>query len=127
MPDGRFIGPCCTCKSEIWLPTPLYESARHSEKIVFHCPYGHEQVFRQGDTEATKLRRERDRLLQRTIQLDEARVEAERRAEAAEAAAFKVRKRAKAGTCPCCHRTFRQMALHMAKQHPEFKAVEVAA
>ena len=75
----------------------------------------------------------RDRLLQRTVQLDDARVEAERRLAVAQdvlnrerLAATKAKKRSIAGTCPCCHRTFRQMALHMRNKHPEFKA-EIAA
>lgn len=126
---GRSCGPCYHCKSDMWLPYPLYEAAKRSDKITFYCAYGHPQVFAQGESDLEKMRRERDRLLQRTVQLDEARVEAERRLATAQnmlnrqgKEMVKARKRAKAGTCPCCHRTFRQMALHMAKQHPEFKA-----
>lgn len=133
MPDGQFISPCWKCKSDVWLPAPLYKAARHSSRIVFFCPYGHEAIFSEGETEVDKLRRERDRLLQRTMQLDD--TVAEQRA-----ALFKEReqiallqaqrrtvaKRSAAGTCPCCHRTFRQMALHMRNKHPEFKAEEVA-
>jgi hypothetical protein len=134
MPNGRFIGGCWQCKAEMWLPQELYDAAMHGRsRITFFCAYGHGQVFAEGESEEAKLRRERDRLLQRTVQLDDARVEAERRLAVAQdvlnrerLAATKAKKRSIAGTCPCCHRTFRQMALHMRNKHPEFKA-EIAA
>jgi len=134
MPDGQFISPCWKCKSDVWLPAPLYKAARHSSRIVFFCPYGHAAVFSEDETEADKLRRERDRLFQRMSMLDDT-VRAQREElfrsretiTALKNEAVKVRKRAKAGTCPCCHRTFRQMALHMRNKHPEFKAEEIAA
>lgn len=131
---GQFCGPCHQCKTQMWLPNALYEAAMHGRsKITFYCPYGHGQVFADGESDEAKLRRERDRLLQRTVQLDEARVEAETRLAAAKnmldrerAARTKATKRTKAGLCPCCNRTFRQMALHLANKHPEFKVEEAA-
>jgi phage/plasmid primase-like uncharacterized protein len=48
------------------------------------------------------------------------------RANAAEAEALKLQReaarlkaRAKAGVCPCCNRTFKQLAAHMKNKHPE--------
>ena len=140
MPDGRFCGPCWRCKCEMWLPTPLYEAAKHSSRIVFCCAYGHEQVFTEGETEADKLRRERDMLKQQMAQRDDviakqgrviAFTKEELGREQAAVRALKdgsarARKRTVAGTCPCCKRTFRQMALHMRNKHPEFKAIAAA-
>jgi hypothetical protein len=34
----------------------------------------------------------------------------------------KVKKRVAHGVCPCCNRTFKQLAAHMAKMHPELLA-----
>jgi hypothetical protein len=34
----------------------------------------------------------------------------------------RLRKRAKHGVCPCCKRTFQQLARHMKQKHPEFSA-----
>ena len=133
MPDGQFISPCWKCKCEVWLPTPLYKAAKHSSRISFFCPYGHEAIFSEGETEADKLRRERDRLVQQMAKKDDdIKWHCDRAMKAMKdyadlkASSVKARKRSAAGTCPCCHRTFRQMALHMAKQHPEFKAEEAA-
>jgi hypothetical protein len=68
------------------------------------------------------LRRERDRLKQDTARLEEEASLARVRAEKAEAAAKRLKKRASAGTCPCCSRTFANMAEHMKQKHPELLA-----
>jgi hypothetical protein len=133
MPEGRFIGACCQCKSEMWLPLVLYESARHSSKIVFFCPYGHEQVFTDGETEADKLRRERDRLVQQMAQKNdelEAQIASAKafkaQAAAYKASATKARQRGSKGVCQCCGRQFQNVLRHMQTKHADFKAEEVA-
>lgn len=132
MPDGVFIGPCHRCKTEVWLPRTLFDAAKHSAKISFFCAYGHEAVFAEGETEATTLRRERDRLRQDLAYKDDMLRIAEKELDVQsklvtnlKAQRTKTRKRVAAGTCLCCHRTFRQLALHMRNQHPEFVASEV--
>lgn len=122
-------GPCAKCKCEVWIPDELYGAARHSEKVGFFCSYGHSLMFPQGESVEDKLRRERDRLAQqiaykddRIKQLREDAESADRRAAAARGQVTKLKKRASAGTCPCCSRTFSNMAEHMKKQHPEFVA-----
>ena len=37
-PTGRFIGPCCCRKAEMWLSQSFFEGANCSEKITFYCP-----------------------------------------------------------------------------------------
>jgi hypothetical protein len=32
----------------------------------------------------------------------------------------RIKKRAAAGTCPCCQRSFSNMATHMKRQHPDY-------
>ena len=133
MTQGYFVGPCYRCKCEMWLPTALYESAKRTDRITFYCPYGHGQVFREGDSEETILRRERDKLQQQIAYKDDLIRAAEQRVSTAEDIIKRQRKnavaaakRTKAGLCPCCNRSFRQMALHMKSKHPEFKAEEAA-
>ena len=132
--DGTFCGPCFTCKSQMWLPQALYDAAQHAkEKITFYCAYGHPQVFVTGEHPLDVVRRERDRALQRIAEKDdELRIERDRVAAAQQMLEYgrkmaaKAKKRAASGVCPCCNRTFRQMALHMKNQHPEFKAEATA-
>ena len=133
MPDGHFVGVCFHCKCEMWLPTALHQAASHSQHISFYCAYGHPQIFAKGETELDKMRRERDRLYQQVAQRDdEIKVQGKlienlkEQRKTLEGQAVKARTRAKAGVCPCCNRTFRQMALHMRNKHPDFKAAKAA-
>jgi hypothetical protein len=127
-PNGRFVGACCQCKSQIWLPQALYDAALHGhEKITFYCPYGHPQVFAKGESEETKLRRERDQLVQRIAQKDDDirqwKIIVDGLNEdlaASKRNASKLTKRISAGVCPCCHRSFKQLANHMKFKHPGF-------
>jgi hypothetical protein len=118
----------------MWLPKSLYEAARKSDRICFYCAYGHEQVFRAGETEADKLRRERDLLKQQMARVEEEKMDlvakaalATSEAKAAKRETARLKKRAAAGVCPCCHRTFGELARHMQTKHPEFRAEEIAA
>lgn len=130
---------CLTCGVGIWLTAEQYEHLKQSCQSFF-CIWGHSQHFVQGPSEAQKLRQERDRLKQEAARLEEvaarerrwrgeaedARAAAERRASAARGQVTKLKKRAAAGVCPCCNRTFQDLARHMAGQHPGFTAEEVA-
>lgn len=130
--NGYFVGPCWKCKCETWLPTELYNAAKRSSKISFFCAYGHGQCFSEGESEETRLRRERDRLQQQLAYKDDMLRVAEQELDVQSklVANLKtqrkvVRKRQAAGLCPCCNRSFRQMALHMKNMHPQFLASEV--
>jgi hypothetical protein len=131
----QFIGvQCCNCGIHFGL-----ESSHHAllkrDGEWFHCPNGHKQRY-SGNTEKEQLRRERDQLRQRLAQVDDrnrelrdARDAAERRVAAAKGQITKLKKRASAGTCPCCNRTFQQLAAHMKQKHPDFgpKVVDLDA
>lgn len=127
MPDGVFI-TCCRCKQPMWLPRPLHDTAMAMrEKLLFYCAYGHVQCYITGEPEETKLRRERDRLAQQIAQKDDElkaqRAEtafAEAREAAQKANVTKLKKRASAGVCPCCNRTFLALRAHMKNKHPGF-------
>lgn len=115
---------CCPkCGIEYAAPKTFMEECKKDPSIIFHCPNGHPRHF--SESEADRLRRERDSLKQQTARLeDEARQE-RKRAEKAEAATKRLKKRAAAGNCPCCKRSFSNMARHMQTKHPEFRAEAV--
>lgn len=122
-------GKCWKCKCQILLPDELFHAAKASSKIEIFCGYGHSGVFRDGPTEADKLRQERDRLAQRIAERDDEvkrqreRAEAaERRSAAARGQVTKIKNRVGNGVCPCCNRTFDNLARHMHSQHPTFTA-----
>ncbi len=115
---GYEVLTCCHSECGISFAVPgAWERARRADHSWFNCPNGHQQHF-SGQTAEEKLRRERDRAVQEQARLaDEAR-EAMARADKAEAAQRRLKKRAAAGTCPCCKRTFGNMSQHMLHQHP---------
>jgi hypothetical protein len=100
------------------------------QDLGWHCPNGHSLVF--TETEADKLRRERDSLKQQQARLyeriseEQKRTEHEKnRANGYKGHATRITKRAKAGVCPCCNRTFKQLAQHMANKHPTFTPISL--
>lgn len=114
---------CASCGILFGAPDH-WEQARREDKREFFCPNGHRQLF--AKSEADKLRQERDLLKQQIAQKDdeikwqrEKRQAEERRVSAARGQITKLKKRAKAGVCPCCNRTFTNMALHMKTKHPD--------
>ena len=110
---------CGNCGVVHCIPTTMYENCRR-EGGFWTCPNGHSRGWQHGaeKTEIANLRRERDLLAQQAAQKDDE--------IAAQAKAMKrLKKRAAAGTCPCCSRSFSNMSVHMKKQHPEFVADNV--
>lgn len=110
---------CSQCAVVYFFPDKLCDTMAN-EKTSWKCPNGHSQMFTESPAE--KLRLERDRLRQQAVRLEDERREAEARAEKAERLLKRHKKRAAAGTCPCCKRTFKALAEHMKTQHPEFVA-----
>jgi hypothetical protein len=105
----------CWCGITLAVPETLYDHAKQDDKNQIYCPLGHTFVFR--DNYRTKLEAERRRHLA-TREL----LEAEERSHVATRGHLtRARKRAAAGVCPCCHRTFQNVARHVASKHPGFE------
>lgn len=113
---------CPTCGAEHMISQTLFKTAQKHRGPNGHsvyCPNGHCWHYL-GESEADKMRRERDVLKQQMARVEDEKREAEQRAAKAEAATRRLKKRAAAGTCPCCKRTVGALARHMATRHPEF-------
>lgn len=122
---------CYRCKEQFGLLDEVEAQLRRSG-AAFHCPWGHSQVFTLGESEEDKLRRERNRLKQQLAYKDDCLREARKaadherhRANGYKGHATRITKRAKAGLCPCCNRSFENLRRHMATQHPTFTPIEV--
>ena len=121
---------CCNCFMDFAMPRAMQE-ARRRDKKSFYCPNGHPMSYT-GENQEAILRRERDRLAQQIAQRDDEIArrqrgweEAEKRAAVAERKIKRVEKRAHAGLCPCCNRSFSELAKHIATKHPSFRAEDV--
>lgn len=87
----------------------------------FWCPNGHQISY--GRHVQSELERTQERLARAETRERAARDQAdaaERQARAYKGHATRLRKRAAAGVCPCCTRTFQNLQRHMASQHPSF-------
>lgn len=94
----------------------------------FYCLNGHLQSYSPGPSEAQKLRQENARLADQARLAQESadyqrsrREAAERSASAYKGQVTKIKKRVGRGVCPCCNRTFADLARHMAGKHPDFE------
>jgi len=115
---------CCMCGITFAM-TKNYYNDRLEDGNGFYCPAGHEQIF--TDSEVQKLEREikwKDKQLERTQYLLNSAKGMLRYTEnslrSTRGAHTKTKKRIANGVCPCCKRSFRQLARHMHTQHPEF-------
>jgi len=126
---------CCTCKTPFAISDQLHTvMLQRAENGSFYCPNGHAQCYASGETELDKMRRERDRLAQQIAYKDDVirdvrndRDSAQRRLWAARGQITKIKKRVGNGVCPCCSRTFTNLARHMASQHSEYVQHEEVA
>ena len=112
---------CGVCGVFAVTPTICYQHMRENGGFPI-CTNGHKWGWREGGSENARLRQERDRLAQKIAENEDRHREEMARLEAARRAAVnkatKLCKRVAAGVCPCCNRTFANLARHMATKHP---------
>lgn len=126
---GRLTVTSCWCGIHLAIPEDLYDYA-HRHKTTVWCPLGH--MFVWNDTTEKELEETRARLAQvrrREIATRDLLRHEERSHAATRGHLTRKRKqlvRVKAGVCPCCNRTFQQLARHMKAKHPDFKPEETA-
>jgi hypothetical protein len=109
---------CGECGIEFHAPKHWNDQKRRDHSR-WYCPNGHCRIYSAENAEE-KLRRERDNLRQQMARVEEEKADAEHKLAQAVATTKRIKKRAAAGNCPCCKRTFANMARHMKHQHPDF-------
>ena len=103
---------------------------RRRDHRTWYCPNGHPRHYPgESDIEkAQRLQREAERVAEahRMMRESEARrrASAEHRLRAQKGVTTKLRKRIAAGACPCCKRSFQNLARHMQTKHPEYPGSE---
>jgi hypothetical protein len=104
----------CWCGMPHAIPRSLDDMARGKRKGVY-CPLGHVWEYRgltwEQEIAAAKRRAQAN--------LDLLRAE-ERSHQATRGHLTRAKRRSAAGVCPCCHRTFQQLARHMKTKHPDY-------
>lgn len=108
---------CYLCGVIFAMPEELKQRRREDGRS-FWCPCGHEQHF--TETEAQRLRKQLKRAQSAATAARDQADAAERSNRALRGVVTRERKRVGRGLCPCCNRTFQDLARHMAGQHPDF-------
>ena len=121
---GRLVTTVCWCGMAHAVPEYLndYQQRCHDngrEVPNIYCPLGHGHVPA-GDGKAARLKRQLETSERRRRAEYDLRVDTERRLSAQKAATTRAKHRHAAGVCPCCKRTFQQLARHMATKHPDY-------
>jgi hypothetical protein len=122
---------CCNCGVLFGVPVDLDRHNRAlGRKGTFWCPNGHSQCYTENTEE--KFRKELAAERQRREWAESSRKAARDQAEAAQRSASaykgqvtKIKKRVGNGVCPCCNRTFANVARHMNTKHPDYRDAEV--
>lgn len=98
-----------------------YYDGRVKDHQTFYCPNGHGQHF-VGRTELDKAREAlaSERAFREAAERREQSTQLALRAEKGHVTRLK--RRAAAGVCPCCHRSFDALRAHMRIKHPAFAA-----
>lgn len=115
---------CYRCGVLFAMPDNLMRRYQET-RDTFYCPNGHGQMFTKSTAQkleeqlATERRRRDSADARAQAALDQADA-AERSNRALRGVATKLRKRAAAGVCPCCQRTFQNVQRHMTGQHPDY-------
>jgi len=119
-----FIESCFTCGCLFGMTTD-FKNTRNRNKDTFYCPAGHAQHYTgKSDKE---LRREAEaRASAAEDQALAAKRELARVKREAKAEQSRLAQRSRGGVCPCCDRSFVQLARHMASKHPEHGRVDPA-
>lgn len=123
----RFVvTDCGRCGAIYTVPETMFDAMR-AEGGFAHCQNGHGWGWKEGSRQRDELRAERDRLKQSAAQKDDEiaalhrDVEALKKSRAAVRGEYtKVKKRIHSGVCPCCNRTFQNLAAHMKTMHKDY-------
>lgn len=111
---------CGNCGVTFAIPEAM-RAEKERDGGSWYCPNGHSRVY--TETAWVKLEKERERRLRAERQAQAARdlLAAEERSHAGTRGHLtRIKKRTAHGVCPCCNRTFQNVARHMETKHPEF-------
>lgn len=92
---------------------------RRADHETFYCPNGHTQYYPQK-SEAEMLRQQLKWAESSAQSWRDQAETAEHRRRAEKAAKTRLKNRIANGACPCCRRSFTDLARHMATQHPNY-------
>jgi len=117
---------CPTCGVIYGLEANL-DAKRREDGREFYCSNGHslsyhETALMRSEKAAKRAQELLDWERRANQSLRDEKTRLERSRSAIAGAKTRLQNRIKHGVCPCCNRTFKQLAEHMKAKHPEFVA-----
>ena len=110
---------CCVCGCVFGMEHDTYKM-HVREHTDWFCPNGHQQHFITESREA-QLKRQLSHARDMLLTERNSKNYYKNSARAQKAAKTRLKNRVKNGVCPCCNRTFQNLARHIETKHPEFK------
>lgn len=108
----------------IYAVPDYFDEARRDDHNTFYCPNGHPRVYKEGESQAARVKRLEDRIAWERAQADQVRADRDalqRSLSATRGVVTRTKRRVGNGVCPCCNRTFQQLARHMSAKHPDYR------
>lgn len=122
---GRLVTTSCWCGIHMAIPEDLHSIAKRNKGKVVWCPLGHQFIFSNTvEEQLEQAKQETKRARQREAAVRDLLEQEEHSHRATKGHVTRKKKelaRVKAGVCPCCTRSFQNLARHMETKHPEFK------
>lgn len=116
---------CCNCGMAFGMPSGYRRELLNAKRgQMFYCPAGHPQHYT-GKSEAARLKEQLAAQEEMTRYAREDALRQERFARAARGQVTKIKNRIKHGVCPCCKRTFVNVARHMTSKHPDYSKQDI--
>lgn len=117
------VETCCNCGVRFGIDQEHNAELLRTRKFFF-CPNGHEQYYagESDKSRAERLARDLQAARDREATLRAQNQKHWRLQRAAEGKARALKKRIGAGVCPCCTRSFENLARHMQTKHPAYGA-----
>ena len=112
------VEECCNCGMQFAM-TVDFRNRRLKDRKSFYCPAGHKQYY-SGKTKEQRLKEELTQANRRADQHRQEAFEQRQRTASISRSYSRVRERVRNGVCPCCNRTFDNLARHMATKHPDY-------
>lgn len=113
---------CGVCGIPFGVPGNLDRKWRE-EGTLFYCPNGHHIGY--STTENAKLRKQVEAGAARQRHLEDQLQATAQEAERVRVALLRDRHRFANGVCPCCNRSFPDVARHVATKHPDYDVTKV--
>lgn len=115
---------CYKCRCPFAVPENIRRRWQE-DGTSFYCPNGHSQLYIDSDVqklqkELARAKKEKEWAEQESRNKSEALMHSENARRSQKAATTRLKNRIKHGVCPCCKRTFANIASHMKTKHPAF-------